>query len=488
MKRLDRYLLKTYIGPFFMTFLVVVFIFLMQFVWKYIDDLVGKGLEWTVLLRLMGYTACTFIPMSLPLALLLSGLMTFGNLGERFELTAIKSAGIPLYRIMLPLIVFAIACSAGNFFLSNNLVPYANLKSTMLLRDIRTQKPALSIDEKVFYKGIDNYVIRIGKKDRDNQTVHDILIYDHSNGNSFARLTHAKEGTMVLDEKKQLLVFTLTDGFYFDEDMQKSNDAPERRILMRGTFKRQTIRFDISSFQFSRSDEDVFKTNYTALNVRQLGKFIDSIRNDIRESRQSVGKNMAQQFGVIRTITMENETKTGTDSAGTAADTIVRMQLTARQQHDAATAALQKIREQQGTLEFFNMDQSNRNEQLWRYEIEWHRKFTLCAACLILFFIGAPLGSIIRKGGIGIPLTISILIFVFYWVVSTIGERMARIGSLTSAEGMWVSSLILLPIGLFLIYKSTRESQWLDFFQQKKFKNLFRKLFAKKNESITNLQ
>ena len=181
MKRLDRYLLKTYIGPFFMTFLVVVFIFLMQFVWKYIDDLVGKGLEWTVLLRLMGYTACTFIPMSLPLALLLSGLMTFGNLGERFELTAIKSAGIPLYRIMLPLIVFAIACSAGNFFLSNNLVPYANLKSTMLLRDIRTQKPALSIDEKVFYKGIDNYVIRIGKKDRDNQTVHDILIYDHSN-------------------------------------------------------------------------------------------------------------------------------------------------------------------------------------------------------------------------------------------------------------------------------------------------------------------
>ena len=304
MKRLDRYLLKTYIGPFFMTFLVVVFIFLMQFVWKYIDDLVGKGLEWTVLLRLMGYTACTFIPMSLPLALLLSGLMTFGNLGERFELTAIKSAGILLYRIMLPLIVFAIACSAGNFFLSNNLVPYANLKSTMLLRDIRTQKPALSIDEKVFYKGIDNYVIRIGKKDRDNQTVHDILIYDHSNGNSFARLTHAKEGTMVLDEKKQMLVFTLTDGFYFDEDMQKSNDAPERRILMRGTFKRQTIRFDISSFQFSRSDEDVFKTNYTALNVRQLGKFIDSIRNDIRESRQSVGKNMAQQFGVIRTVTM----------------------------------------------------------------------------------------------------------------------------------------------------------------------------------------
>lgn len=480
MKRLDRYLLKTYIGPFFMTFLVVVFIFLMQFVWKYIDDLVGKGLEWTVLLRLMGYTACTFIPMSLPLALLLSGLMTFGNLGERFELTAIKSAGVPLYRIMLPLILFAIACSAGNFFLSNNLVPYANLKSTMLLRDIRTQKPALSIDEKVFYKGIDNYVIRIGKKDRDNQTVHDILIYDHSNGNSFARLTHAKEGTMLLDEKKQLLIFTLTDGFYFDEDMQKSNDTPERRILMRGRFQRQTIRFDISSFQFSRSDEDVFKTNYTALNVTQLGKFIDSIGNDIATNRQQMGENMLRQFYAIRNCLQDTVTP--------AADTAIRMPLTARQEYSVACTALQHIREQRGTLEFLNMDTANRFEQLWRYEIEWHRKFTLCAACLILFFIGAPLGSIIRRGGIGIPLTISILIFVFYWVVSTIGERMVRIGSLSAFEGMWVSSLILLPIGIFLIYKSTQESQWLEFFQQKWLRKLFRKLFSKKHESITNLQ
>ncbi|MBQ2488817.1 MAG: LptF/LptG family permease [Bacteroidales bacterium] len=480
MKRLDRYLLKTYIGPFFMTFLVVVFIFLMQFVWKYIDDLVGKGLEWTVLLRLMGYTACTFIPMSLPLALLLSGLMTFGNLGERFELTAIKSSGIPLYRIMRPLILFAVVCSAGNFFLSNNLVPYANLKSTMLLRDIRTQKPALSIEEKVFYKGIDNYVIRIGKKDKDNQTVHDILIYDHSNGNSFARLTHAKEGSMVMDEKKQLLVFTLKDGFYFDEDMQKSNDAPERRLLMRGTFQRQTIRFDISSFQFSRSDEDVFKTNYTALNVKQLGRFIDSIRSEIGEKRQYLSQNMLLQFGAIRSCLQ--------DTLSPLPDTLVLMPLNAQEQFSAATNALQKIREQQGTLEFYNMDQTNQNEQLWRYEIEWHRKFTLCAACLILFFIGAPLGSIIRKGGIGIPLTISILIFVFYWVVSTIGERMARIGSLTSAQGMWISSLILLPIGLFLIFKSTRESQWLEFFQQKHIRTFIRKKFRKKNESITDLQ
>jgi lipopolysaccharide export system permease protein len=400
--------------------------------------------------------------------------MTFGNLGERFELTAIKSAGIPLYRIMLPLIIFAIGCSAGNFFLSNNLVPYANLKSTMLLRDIRTQKPALSIEEKVFYKGIDNYVIRVGKKERDNRTVHDILIYDHSNGNSFARLTHAKEGTMVMDEKKQLLVFTLHDGFYFDEDMQKSNGAPDQRMIMRGHFKRQTVRFDISSFQFSRSNEDVFKTNYTALNVKQLGKFIDSIRLDIHENGERIGNYMLSQFSTL-------------DAKRT--DSTIKLHLTARQQHNASCIALQRIREQQGALEFFNMDQNNRKEQLWRYEIEWHRKFTLCAACLILFFIGAPLGAIIHKGGIGIPLTVSILIFVFYWVVSTIGERMARIGSLSSTQGMWISSLILLPIGIFLIYKSTRESQWMEFFRQKRIRNMFCKLFRKKKyESFTDLQ
>lgn len=480
MKRLDRYVLKTYIGPFCMTFLVVVFIFLMQFVWKYIDDLVGKGLEWTVLLKLMGYTACTFIPMSLPLALLLSGLMTFGNMGERFELTAMKSAGVPLYRIMRPLILFAVCCSAGNFFLSNNLVPYANLKSTMLLRDIRSQKPALSIDEKVFYKGIDNYVIRVGEKEKDNKTVHDVLIYDHSNGNSFARLTHAKDGTMVMDEKKQLLTFTLYDGFFFDEDMQNSNDMPERRIVMRGKFDKHTLRFDLSSFQFTRSDEDVFKSNYAALNVRQLGRFIDSIRNDALREKQQAGKNMLASFRTINAFAL--------DSSAEAPDTCRLHALDAQQEYNAANIALQLSRELQGSMEFFNMDQTSRSEQLWRYEIEWHRKFTLCAACLILFFIGAPLGSIIRKGGIGVPLTISIFIFVFYWVISTIGERMARIGSLTAASGMWISSLILLPIGIFLVYKSTRESQWLPFLQSDKLKHFFQKFSKKSHESTPDMQ
>lgn len=481
MKRLDRYVLKTYIGPFFMTFLVVVFMFLMQFVWKYIDDLVGKGLEWTVILKLMSYTAITFIPMSLPLALLLSGLMTFGNMGERFELTAMKSAGVPLYRIMLPLICFAIVCSAGNFFLSNNLVPYANLKSTMLLRDIRSQKPALSIEEKVFYKGIDNYVIRIGEKGKDNQSVRDILIYDHSNGRSTARLTHAERGSMVMDEQKQLLVFTLYNGYYFDEDMRNNGEAPERRMVMRGRFDKQIVRFDLSSFQFSRSDEGVFKNNYTALNIVQLGHFIDSIRQENTHNRQRMETEMLSRFRVLNAC--------AADSGLHTPDTAIVHPLSAQQAYSKACIALQMFREHRGHLEYYNMDLTNRCEQLWRYEIEWHRKFTLCLACLLLFFIGAPLGSIIRKGGIGVPLTVSILIFVFYWVISTIGERMTRVGTLSASWGMWISSAILLPIGVFLIYKSTKESHWLDFFQSKKFKGLFKQLFTKKpHEDTANLQ
>ncbi|MBP5613576.1 MAG: LptF/LptG family permease, partial [Bacteroidales bacterium] len=267
---------------------------------------------------------------------------------------------------------------------------------------------------------------------------------------------------------------------YFDEDMQQSNDAAARRLLMRGNFKKQVVRFDISSFQFSRSDEDVFRTNYTALNVVQLGNFIDSIRQDISQGRQKMAENQMMFFRSISAYAMDS-------TPVTLPDTAIRIQLDPRQQYNAATIALQQVREQQGNLEFFHMDQNNRKEQLWRYEIEWHRKFTLCAACLILFFIGAPLGSIIRKGGIGIPMTISILIFVFYWVTSTIGERMARIGSLSSTLGMWVSTLILLPVGIFVSYKSTKERQWVDFIQSDKIKKFFRNLFHKNNENPANL-
>lgn len=460
-----------------MTFLVVVFIFLMQFVWKYIDDMVGKGIEWGILMKLMGYTAITFIPMSLPLALLLSGLMTFGNMGERYELVAMKSSGIPLYRIMRPLICFALACSVGSFFLANNLVPYANLKSGILLRDVRSQKPAFNIDEKVFYKGIDNYVIRVGEKEKDNQTVHDILIYDHSKGTTYATLTRAERGSMVMDEARQELVFTLYNGFVYDENIRETNCSPEELSIMRGKFNSQQIRFDLSSFQFSHSTEEMFSNNYTVLNIMQLDKYIDSIRTELKTGKADMGPNLLLGFKSIgRHCLDSNLQKTETDTLAT------ELPWNSQKRFAQATVALQLAREHRSAIDFFRMDCEGQTSQLWRYEIEWHRKFTLCAACIILFFIGAPLGSIIRKGGIGIPLTISILIFVIYWVISTIGERMARIGSISSAMGMWISSLVLLPVGIFLIYKSTKESQWLEFFSFKKLKNLISARLKKKHE------
>ncbi len=484
MKKIDKYVLKTYIGPFCMTFLVVVFIFLMQFVWKYVDDMVGKGLEWSVLFKLLLYTSCTFIPMALPLALLLSGLMTFGNLGERYELVAMKSAGIPLYRIMRPLILFALGCSMCNFFLSNNLVPYATFKSTMLLRNIRSQKPALNIDEKVFYKGIDNYVIRIGEKEKDNQTIHDVLIYDHSKGFNYTTVTHAKKGHMYLDDNKQNLIFTLYDGYIYDENLQKEELPPDMRRIMRGTFKSQQIRFDLSSFQFNNTTDEMFKNNYSVLNVKQLDHFIDSIRNDLQHGVHQMGDNLLQNMRCIQRYCLDSAAQARYKEKTEA----IRLPQNASDRHSRVMVAQNLYRQHASIINFATMTHSFDEEQLWRYEIEWHRKYSLCAACLILFFIGAPLGSIMRKGGIGIPLTISIFIFVIYWVISTMGERMARVGTLSAAWGMWLSSLILLPVGIFLIYKSTQESHWSEFRIWKKAKLLFSKKSRNKDEDPANMQ
>lgn len=484
MKRIDKYVLKNYIGPFFMTFLVVVFIFLMQFVWKYVDDMVGKGLDWSILFKLLLYTSCTFIPMAMPLALLLSGIMTFGNLGERYELVAMKSAGIPLYRIMRPLIYFAIGCSICNFFLSNNLVPYATFKSTMLLRNIRSQKPALNIDEKVFYKGIDNYVIRIGEKEKDNQHIHDVLIYDHSKSFNYTTVTHAKSGNMYMDEKKQNLIFTLYDGFFYDENMQTGEKPPEERRIMRGTFKTQQLRFDLSSFQFNNTTDEMFKNNYSVLNVRQLDYFIDSIRNNMKHGYHLMGDNLLLNMRLLHRNCLDTTLKHKIENR----DFEIKLPWKTGDTYSQISIAQNIYRQHNSIIDFSNITHSSTEEQLWRYEIEWHRKYSLCAACLILFFIGAPLGSIIRKGGIGIPLTISIFIFVVYWVISTMGERMARIGTLASSWGMWLSSLILLPVGIFLIYQSTQESHWSDFQGWKKIKQKLFKKSTSKNEDSPNLQ
>ena len=457
MKAIDKHLLKTYIGPFVLTFLVVLFVFLMQFLWKYIDDLVGKGLETSIIFKLIFYTSFTFVPMSMPLAVLLSGLITFGNISEKNELTAMKSAGISLYRILLPLFILVIGLSGLNFFMSNNMTPIVTLKARALLEDIRDQKLALNIEEGVFYQGIDNYTIRIGEKEHDSQTIHDVLIYDHTKTNGLATLTYAKHGSMVMSENKQYLFLSLTDGFIYDENIRYDAAKPIQEMpLLRGTFESYQLRFDLSSFQMQRTNEDFFKDSYEMLNVAQLEDFIDTLLVEISGVKQDIGVAMLKNFRYISGYYEDTLAQNYPDTQPKP------YTLSEDEKQKVFTYAIQTAREQSSLLDFNVMDYESREKQLWRYKIEWHRKYMLAVACIVLFFVGAPLGAIIRKGGLGIPLAVSILIFVIYWAISTTGERMSRTGTIPPYFGMWLSSAILTPLAVFLVYKASVEAGLTD--------------------------
>jgi lipopolysaccharide export system permease protein len=453
MKALDKYLLKTYVGPFVLTFLVVLFIFLMQFLWKYIDDLVGKGLETVIILKLIFYTSFTMIPMSMPLAVLLSGLITFGNLAEKNELTAMKSSGVSLYRILRPLSVFVVALGILTFVMANNVMPVASLKAYSLLHDIQAQKLALNIDEGIFYRGIDNYILRIGKKGKDNQTIHDILIYDHTRTTGLTTLTYAKHGSMVMSKNRQYLILTMEDGFMYDENVRYDASKPPSELpVLRGTFKSQQIRFDLSSFQLQRTNEEFYKDSYEMLNVKQLDAYIDTMQREVISMKSEIGSSLLNDF---RYISLYYVDSLMVDSVDIHLDSIPMSQEDTQKMY---ANAIQLAREHSSFLDFRVMDYESKEKQLWRYEIEWHKKYVFSLACIILFFIGAPLGAIIRKGGLGIPLAVSILVFVIYWALSSTGERMVRVGTLPSYTGMWLSTMILAPLAIFLVYKASTEA------------------------------
>jgi len=455
MKVIDKTLLKTYVGPFILTFLVVLFVFVMQFLWKYVDDLVGRGVEWYLIFELIFFMSFSFVPMSIALGVLFSTLITFGNLSERNELTAMKSAGIPLYRIMQPLLLFAVFLSGLTFVIANNGVPVATLKGITLLRDIQNQKPALTIEEGIFYRGFDDYVIRIGKKDKDNQTIYDVMIYDHSKNTGHTSLTYGKRGTMVRSNDEMFLVITLEDGAIYDENVQYDGSVrPAQLAVLRGTFEKEQIRLDLSSFKMQRTSEEFYKDSYEMLNISQLGKFIDTMKSSINEDKFKYGNNILSNLNALSLFYVDSLAKNHQDTSSKTLSQIDKQHL--------YTYALQAARDHSSQLEFSFLDYNSKEKTLWRYEIEWHKKYAIAVACVLLFFIGAPLGSIIKKGGLGVPMLLSIVIFVIYWILSTMGERMSRIGVIEPWIGMWASTFILLPFSLFLTYKASVEAKMAD--------------------------
>ncbi len=456
-----------------MTFFIALFILLMQFVWKYIDDLVGKGLEWYIIAKLLFYASSTFVPLALPLAILLSSLMTFGNLGEHYELVALKSSGISLRRLMAPLVGLSLIISIIAFYFSNNILPIANLKFHSILYDVREQKLALNIKEGFFYDGIDGYVIRVGKKETDGKTIRNIKIYNHTARMGNTNLTTADWGTMELTADKKNLIFTLHDGINYQEKVEQRNYF-SHRSFQRTIFKENQRRFDLSNFSMNRTNEDLFRSNYQMLNLGQLTYASDSIKKKIKNRSEDMTSIVKNGFYNL-TLLDKKEKKVLIDTfKPVKADFMSNF--TPAEQNQIINGAISTARGIKENLEMHSNEIESRSGNLYRYEIEIQRKFTLSLACLILFFIGAPLGAIIRKGGFGMPVVISIFFFVIFHILSITGEKFSREGVLPAWKGMWIAPMVFLPIGVFLTYKATTDSPLFDMESWQKFiSRIFRK-------------
>lgn len=454
MKKLNVFILKSYAGPLVLTFFISLFILVMQFLWKYVDDLVGKGLEWYVIAQLLFYASSTFVPLALPLAILLSSLMTFGNFGENYELVAMKAAGISLRKIMKPLVVLSIFISILAFLFSNHVLPYANLKFHSLLYDVRQQKLALNIKEGIFYNGIEGFTIRIGQKDQEQNIIRDVMIYNHADRMGNIKVTTAKWGKMELSPDRSMLIFQLFDGYNY-EDITDRRDYKITRPFQRSYFKEQTRRFDGLEFGLNRTDESLFRSNYQMMNLKQLNKSRDSLSGELQVRQTKFVESVNERFVYFQKLdSLQVDTITDTIPSISDFEKGKRISI--------FDWALQTARAVKNSIEYNKSDFEERGKRIIKHEIEWHRKFTLSIACFILFFIGAPLGAIIRKGGLGLPVVVSIFFFVIFHIISITGEKYARAGELNPMVAMWLASAVLLPLGIFLTYKATTDAPILD--------------------------
>ncbi len=448
-------MLKTYIGPFILTFVIGDFILLMQFFWKYIDELVGKGLGLPVIAKLTLYAATTFVPMALPIGVLLSSLITFGNLGERYELIALKSSGISLKRIFAPLITFTLIISCLSAYFSQEILPKTNLKFQSVFFDIRQKKLTFNLEEGVYYSGLEGYMIRVDEKEPDDRTVRGIIVYSHKGNASNKMVTLAEWGTMDIDTTTSTLILTLHNGYSYDDSYgaNKMKDYPFKRLH----FEVSEMRFDMSQFDLNQTDEAIYSNNYKNLVRRDLAEKIryhDSVltkREDgymelavkrfetIKDTANVIKNADDAVYGFLKSPVWEN-----------LPDSIDKMSI--------RNSALDKARADKQTAELrYNTLEYERTINA-RHQTEDQYRYAIAAACLILFLVGAPLGAIIRKGGLGFPLVLAVIIFILYYIILTSGQKSALEGTMSPILGIWLANIIVLPIGLFLTAKAAADA------------------------------
>lgn len=579
-KKLDILIIKAFIGPFIATFFITTFVLVLQFMWLYIDDVVGKGIDTITVLRLLLYVAATVVPLALPLAVLLSSIMTLGNLGETYELVAIKSAGISLLRFLRPLAIVSFIITVIAFFFNNNVLPVSNLKMQTLKYDIIVSKPAFDIKEGVFYDKIEGFVIKIGKKEKDDSTIRNVVIYEQNNNGQQDNMIVADSGTMVVTPDKQNLIFTLRSGWRYQE--QSDRNVYSGTQLVRLGFKQYKKVMDLSSFKMNKTDDSAFKSNFQMLTILQLGHNIDSLKKVVQKNVDQIntaGQRLYQfphyldttgwaqvennpkenphllkyswaQDSLTKLWTKDRKILDSTQKAQKAqAEAARKAQETAKNNakgHPTGPAAQNGAGKPTGgtpansgsptaipgaaplptltiggdpvtknapaarlndlipdsvrmttlnrTIDIINQVKgessvpftvfASQEHNLLQHEMAWHEKITLAVACMVMFLIGAPLGSIIRKGGIGLPLVFAVVFFVIFFLLNNFGKKLAGSNVLTPANGLWLATYVLTPMGLFLVYKALHDSQLFNkefyFRLTRKLRPLFAKLARKR--------
>ncbi len=449
-KKLDKLILRAFTGPFIATFFITLFVFMMQIIWKYIDDLVGKGLDILTLIKFIGYASATLVTLALPIAILLSSIMTFGKLGENFELVAIKSSGIPLLRFMRPLFFIAIILCGVTFLFANYVIPVANLKFAVIYNDIYRKSPAFDLKDGVFYNGFKGYSIKVAKKEKDKSTLNSVLIYEQSQGPQDNCIISEK-GTMAYSKDKKFLEFKLKNGFRYEEKGGVSDSANE---FIRLGFKEYTKLFDISQLDIKFTPDSFYRDNYRMQTTRQLGKAIDSLKKIPDSVAIKTKVEVSSYFNYFKYKDSVKEIKAVTVKQKNL-DALIPDSIK-RSINDRALNTLSNLRNMIGiTAAGFD----NHVKGLRLHQVDWQRKFSLSFACLVLFFIGAPLGSIIRKGGLGMPVVVALIFFMVFHLLNMFGEKFVKNGDLSPVTGMWLPIIVLSPIGAFLTYKATRDSQ-----------------------------
>lgn len=469
MKKIHLLLLKSFIRPFLVTLFIVMFVLLMLFLFKYIDDLIGKGFAWYTILELMMYNSATNVQMALPLSILLSTIMTYGALGENYELVAIKAAGISLKRAMYPMIAIVTILSIAAFFFSDYMLPVANLKYYSLLYDARKQKSADLLPEGVFSTSFPGYTIRVKRKDPDGQRLYDIMIYQKSpNGDNNNTVILAREGTMFRTMGDKYLVLRLKDGVRYEETASENATYNTRQRLLRQRFKETETKFDLSGFKLARTNESEFKTASQMMNIRQLRHYLDSSQHSV-DSNVMVNYKLVTPYIKYYSIPTQSKAIKNYKAFDPKKDAF--QGLTLSEQQMSLSSAASEVRSIKDVIRNRSDRYKGDSENIRRYFVEYQKKYNLSVACLVLFLIGAPLGSIIRKGGLGLPVVVSVVFFLIYYIITTIGEKSVKGGDINKYLGMWISIITLLPIGLFLTYKAATDSALFDMEIYKRFIN-----------------